>query len=183
VKQLAESNEQCCLANILKIFEGYLTSVDEPINDDVYGHRNPNYQSQKLYKHLDDKNFDSVIPPPDTAVLLKLMVEGLHNLSNKFNDLNTDLTNTEFKMNIMNAQHTNTIINILSNCLHLCNDEINIQTILNTFQNIFLAGEIDNSKFRSTIINAMGKHAVPVPYEKCSLKNILVIKCKLNISH
>lgn len=115
VKQLAESNEQCCLANILKIFEGYLTSVDEPINDEVYGHKNPNYQTQKLYKHLDDKNFDTIIPPPDTAVLIKLMIECMHNISNRFNDLLIDLTNTEFKMNIMNAQHTNSMINILTN--------------------------------------------------------------------
>lgn len=50
-------------------------SINEAIGDDVYGHHHQYYQSQRLYKHLEDKNFDTIIQPPDTAVLVKLLIE------------------------------------------------------------------------------------------------------------
>lgn len=75
VKSLSESNEQCCLANILVVFEQYLGSINDALSDDIFGHKHPSYQSQKLYKYLEDKNFDTAIPPPETAVLVKLLIE------------------------------------------------------------------------------------------------------------
>jgi len=35
VKNLSESNEQYCLANIFKVFEQNLASIQEPIYDDM----------------------------------------------------------------------------------------------------------------------------------------------------
>lgn len=184
MKSLAESNEQCCLANILKVFEQYLSSINEALSDDIFGHTHPYYQSQKLSKYLEDKNFDTAIPPPDTAVLVKLLIECLYNVSNRFVNLEEELDPEKFKQNIFNSQHTSTFLNVLSYCLYLCSDEINIQTVLNTYQNIFyLAGKLDNSKIRSTIINSLGKFATPNSYEKLSQKNVLVIKKIINISH
>ena len=55
VKSLSESNEQWCLANILKVFEEYATSIGDPLGDDLFGHKHPFYQSQKLSKYLEDK--------------------------------------------------------------------------------------------------------------------------------
>lgn len=166
------------------MFEQYLSSINEALSDDVYGHRHPYYQSQKLSKYLEDKNFDTVIPPPDTAVLVKLLIECLYNVSNRFMNLEEELESEEFKQNIFNSQHTSTFLNVLSYCLYLCSDEINIQTVLNTYQNLFyLAGKLDNSKIRSTIINSLGKFATPNSYEKLSQKNVLVIKKIINISH
>lgn len=61
--------------------------------------------------------------------------------------------------------------------MNICSDEVNIQTILNTYQNLFnLAGQADNSKMKSNIISTLGKFVTPRYYEKLSLKNILIIK-------
>ena len=98
--------------------EGHLESLSQPINDDFYGQNNPSYQSQKLHKHLEDNNFDTVIMPPNNAVLVKLLIEGINNLSYKFNDLSGEMETEDFKQNILNANHTKSLINILSQCLH-----------------------------------------------------------------
>ena len=79
IKILSESNEQWWLANILKVFEEYTASIGDPLGDDIFGHRHPFYQSQKLSKYLEDKNFDNQIPPPEIPVLIKLLIECLHN--------------------------------------------------------------------------------------------------------
>ena len=184
VKQLSESNEQWWLANILKIMEQHLESVDQPINDEEFGQENPSYQSQKLYKHLEEKNFDTVILPPNNAILVKLLIEAISNLCYKFNDLSEETEATNFKHNILSSTHVNSLISLLTNCLHMWEDEINIQTILNTFQNLlYISGKIGNSTFRAVIINSLGKYASPTGYDKVSHKNILVIKCTLNIYH
>lgn len=91
---------------------------------------------------------------------------------------------SEFKQQVFNSQHCNTLLNVLSFCLYLCEDEVNIQTILNTYQNLFnLAGIVENTKMRSTIINSLGKFTLPKFYDKLSAKNILIIKKIINISH
>ncbi|CAI2383397.1 unnamed protein product [Moneuplotes crassus] len=183
VKTLSESNEQYCLANILTIMEKHLEVMDKHLDDQNYGESHPSYQSQKLYKHLDEKNFDCVILPPNNAVLIKLLVESLKNLSYKFNDLSS-LPLETFKQKILTSTHIHKTLNILTTCLDRCSDEINIQTILLTFQNLlYISGKIGNSKFRATIINSLAKYACPAGFNKISKKNILVIKCALNIYH
>ena len=90
----------------------------------------------------------------------------------------------EFKHKVFNNQHLTPILSILSHLLHICSDEINIQNILNTFQNIFhLSGKCSLGSYKSSLLNAMGKYALPSTYERLSQKNILAIKKLINICH
>lgn len=70
-----------------------------------YGQNHPYYQSQRLYKYLEDNNFDNMIPAPDTAVIIKLLIECLYNTSNQFNELYEEMEVEEFKANIFNPTH------------------------------------------------------------------------------
>lgn len=97
--------------------EKHLDIMDGPIDDHLYGETNPSYQSQKLYKHLDEKNFDNNILPPNDAVLIKLLIESINNLSYKFNELSEEVDLEDFKLKILTPTHVNKIINILTTCL------------------------------------------------------------------
>ena len=122
-------------------------------------------------------NFDNQIAPPEVPVLIKLLIEWLYSISAQFTVLHGEITEQDFKQNVLNSQHCNTFLNVLMLWMNIWSDEVNIQTILNTYQNLFnLAGQVDNSKMKANIINTLGKFVTPKYYEKLSLKNILIIK-------
>ena len=95
------------------MFEQYLSSITSPLEDDTYGYRNHTYQSQKLNKYLEDRNFENPMPAPKAAVLVKLLIECLNNISYQFLRLVENMDKEEFKHKIFNSQHCNTILNSL----------------------------------------------------------------------